>query len=173
MHPVEVYAITAVGVVAARVATSRLSARSLQRRWSRIDRFLCRHLTYRRVINRHGWIDPWTWAEVAIFTLYLLGNATTLAYGWPGRDDLRRRSGELAVVNAVPLYFGTTHDLPATIVGLPLPQYGRAHRVVSGVFVCLGSVHAWLAWGQVETLQGATGWTWNLLVSDPRCRRTC
>ncbi|KEF50946.1 uncharacterized protein A1O9_13008 [Exophiala aquamarina CBS 119918] len=164
MDPVEAYAVAAVGCIAAQGVASRLSARSLQRRWPRLDRFWCRHFLYPRLIHRHGWIGPWTRAEVVVLTIYLIGTATAVAYGWPAREELRRRLGGLAMVNAVPLYFGTTHDLPATILGLSLPQYGRAHRTVSGVFVSLGAVHSWLAWRQVEKLQGPAGWTWNLLV---------
>ncbi|KIW21776.1 uncharacterized protein PV07_12796 [Cladophialophora immunda] len=161
---VEVYAITVAVLLGSCIPASRLSASSLTRRFRKTNLFVSRFLTYPRLFGGNQYFQPWTMLECIMLLGFAAVNVIVATLPWLSIQELRRRLGVLAVVNMVPLYFGTAHDIPATIFGLLLRDYSRVHRVMGAACITLGLMHAILSWNTVPQKNSSSLWTWNQVV---------
>lgn len=162
--PVKIYAIVVALLLPGMWAISKVSARSFARRYPKVDVMVCRWLLYPRWIRRYRFLQPWTAIDCLLLITYLTSNAIVLAWHWPSTEDLERRFGALAVVNLALLFLGPTHDLPSTVLGLSLRNYGRMHRVIAILGTGLALAHAALAWNTAKQSKSSSVWPWSWVV---------
>jgi hypothetical protein len=161
-----IYGVSAATLVVVQMLGTRVMAGQAPfRRWPYVDAWICRYLTYWRVLRRHKHTRPWSMAECACLLWYVGSIVTVGVICRVRKGDTTKSLASFLAVNMIPLYFGHTHDFPAGALGLSLQQYGRMHRVVAGGCFGLATVHAGLAWKAIDRSDLAWSyWTWVLLV---------
>lgn len=101
---------------------------------------------YPRLFQRHRFIGPWTYAEVAIRLLYLAANLLSILFGASAASEVATRAGSLSLINMVPVYFGIQMSFAADLHGVHLSKYRVIHTTTGCMSVLLGILHALIHW---------------------------
>ncbi len=167
MHAVDLYGVAGAVLVAVRIlGVWLLAGQTPFRRWPCVDLWICKYLSYFRLVGRHGWVRPWTGMEVVCLCVYLGAVITGAVLCQESKGGGGSYLGTFLVMNMIPLYVSHTHDLPSQLLGLSLRPYARLHRVVGWVCLGLATTHTCLAWKVARKSQLArNAWVGILLVS--------
>ncbi|KDN59969.1 putative FAD-binding domain-containing protein [Colletotrichum sublineola] len=89
-------------------------------------------------LHRHSLFGPWNAVSLLVPTLYMAVNAFCLAFR---PSTMLSRSGNLALLNTLPLFASPCLDLTADILAIPLRHYAAMHRWLGRVAAMLLAVH--------------------------------
>lgn len=127
-----------------------LTGQPLFRWWPSMDRWIWRHLTYRRLVHHHKGVRPWTVAECLWLVLYVGAIITVVVICRVHQNRTTGSFGPFLAINMVPLYLGHAHDVPAQALGLSLQRYARMHRIVAVACMCLAVAHVCVTWDAID-----------------------
>ena len=121
--------------------------------------WILRYIVYRFVLRRHRLAGPWFLKGFIFRCIYLLTNIFCSAYRTKSIVEAGRRTGILALVNLMPLYFGPHLDFLAKLLGVSLNDLHIVHGSAATMSVLLSTTHA---------LFSVFGGQWKSLASIPR-----
>ncbi|KAK1966787.1 hypothetical protein LY78DRAFT_577651 [Colletotrichum sublineola] len=130
------YAICLAGMTAGIVLVNVLSRTSGARK--RFAHLLEQHLLYRFLVHRHSLFGPWNAMSLLLPILYIGVNAFCLAFR---PSTLLSRSGNLALLNTLPLFASPCLDLTADVLAIPFRHYAAIHRWLGRIAVMLLAAH--------------------------------
>ncbi|WQF76929.1 hypothetical protein CDEST_01943 [Colletotrichum destructivum] len=130
------YAICLAGMTAGLVLVNVLSRTSRARR--RLAHLLEKHLLYRLLVHRHSLFGPWNVVSLLLPAVYMGVNAFCLAFR---PSTFLSRSGNLALLNTLPLFASSCLDFTADILALPFRHYAAMHRWQGRVAAMLLAAH--------------------------------
>lgn len=80
------------------------------------------------LVDRHGFIGPFTVASAFLQSVYVGSNIVSVVYGATSMAEAASRAGTLALINLAPLYLSLHLSFLADVFGLPLVVYRQLHR---------------------------------------------
>lgn len=102
-----------------------------------------KHVIQTLVINRQKGSADFTVLYAVVLLGFVTSNSVILLLPWPSTaSDLAGRSSSLFVINAVPLYIGSSSYLSEKVVRLSKPQRSLIHRWIGRVCVALALIHS-------------------------------
>ncbi|KAH9206361.1 cell surface metalloreductase [Leptodontidium sp. 2 PMI_412] len=90
--------------------------------------FLCKALTYPRILDRHSLLGPWMPAGLIVQTAYISANVCCLEFWKLTATKVGLRAANLALVNMMPLFLGTHLSFLADRFGVSLKTFRMVHR---------------------------------------------
>nr|XP_036576568.1 FAD-binding domain-containing protein [Colletotrichum truncatum]KAF6783325.1 FAD-binding domain-containing protein [Colletotrichum truncatum] len=133
---ITLYAICLAGMIVGLAFVNFLSRTSKLRR--RLAHLLEKHLLYRLLVHRHALFGPWNVVSLLLPTVYIGVNAFCLAFR---PSTFLSRSGNLALLNTLPLFASPCLDLTADILAIPFRHYAAMHRWQGRVAAMLLAAH--------------------------------
>lgn len=95
-----------------------------------------------RLLPRHRFFGPWTFAQVAMQLLYLTANLFCIMFRVSDTNEAATRAGQLSLINMAPAYFGFHTSFASDLLGISLSTYRILHASTGCMSVLLGLIHA-------------------------------
>ena len=140
MNPTSIYAIAAGGVVVVLIIIKSLV--SVEQVLCALALLVAKHFTYPYFVRRHHLLGPWSRADVFLQMIYFTINMFCMTFGVTSVKEAGARAGTLAMVNMSPSFFGFHLSFLADLLGIPLSNYRRIHRMTGWMSFVLCLVHA-------------------------------
>lgn len=93
-----------------------------------VHRLTLHYLLYPRLIRRHRFIGPWSWAAVLVQLWFVAVNAFCVGFRASSIHDVSRRAARLSLLNLVPAYSGAHLSFLADVFGISLRTFRVIHR---------------------------------------------
>ncbi|OHE90321.1 FAD-binding domain-containing protein [Colletotrichum orchidophilum] len=117
------YAICLAGMIVGLAFLNVLSRTGRARK--RLAHLMEKYLVYRLLVHRHSLLGPWSAISLLVPTLLLGVNVFCLAFR---PSTILARSGNLALLNMLPLFSGPCLDFTADMLAVPFQHYVVFHR---------------------------------------------
>lgn len=116
-----------------------------------------KYLAYREI--PHSWIysntsETFTFLDLCSVSLYIIANGIAMLYNMRTLDELRLRSGVLAIINLIPLGFNAHSNILSDKLKLSTAHYSRIHRWIGRVSIVQCLVHLASNYRSELSLQG-------------------
>ncbi|KAF8545272.1 hypothetical protein BDD12DRAFT_785781 [Trichophaea hybrida] len=116
-------------------------SRTIYKFRTRFSYFLLKHLIYPQITRRLRGSETFTLLHSTALLAYVATNTVCTSLGVKSVEDLRSRSGIMALINLMPLGLGNHTNLITNTLGLSMLAYSRAHRWVGRIAVIHSIVH--------------------------------
>lgn len=108
-----------------------------------VQTFILKYLWYTLLVRRKYW-GSITLGQGLLLSLYFALNGFCMGFGIHNASDLISRTGTLASINIIPLFFGGRMSLIADFLGFSVHSYYLAHHWIGRVVVIQGLIHTGL-----------------------------
>lgn len=103
---------------------------------------LRRHIVYPHLIRRYTITGPLTRSRFSLVMVVVGVNAFFCVFRASTTAEIGVRTGDMALVNLIPLYLGIHHSFVADLLGLRLQFYQFLHASAATVCIVQAAVHA-------------------------------
>ncbi len=104
---------------------------------------ISKYLTYPLLVRRRYW-NSVNRLQGLILSGYVITNGICMGFGIRTTSDLIRRSGTMASINLIPMFFGGRTSMIANILGISLHSYYLAHHWIGRVVIIQSFLHVGL-----------------------------
>ncbi|KAL4403350.1 FAD-binding domain-containing protein [Colletotrichum abscissum] len=155
------YAICLAGMIVGLAFLNVLSRTGRARK--QLAHLMEKYLVYRLLVHRHSLLGPWNAISLLGPTLLLGVNVFCLTFR---PSTLLARSGNLALLNMLPLFSGPCLDFTADILAVPFRHYAVFHRWQGRVATILLAGHIISAMGDDNRTTLMTNFRFFILLSQ-------
>lgn len=103
---------------------------------------LKRYIIYPFLIRRHHLIGPLTRARFCLLVIFIIINAFFCAFKVSSLTEVGVRTGDMALINLIPLFFGLHQSFVADLLGLRLQFFRFLHRSAALMCIAQATVHS-------------------------------